>query len=87
MFCSITSDVVSLRVGSVSQLLSPDEWLKKRGIYMRIAGFCIMAERTKHIHAQPSFHLLPERHGTLAKRLVGETTGYRVDYWQVLYMH
>ena len=87
MFCSITSDVVSLRVGSVSQLLSPDEWLKKRGIYMRIAGFCIMAERTKHIHAQRSFHLLPERHGTLAKRLVGETTGYRGDYWQVLNMH
>ena len=79
MFCSITSDVVSLRVGSVSQLLWPDEWLKKRGIYMRIAGFCIMAQR--------SFHLLPERHGTLAKRLVGETTGYRGDYWQVLYMH
>ena len=38
-----------------------------------------MAERTKYIHAQRSFRFLPDRHktlanGTLAKRLVGETT-------------
>ena len=49
---------------------------------MRIARFCIVAERTKHIHAQRSFRFLAERHktladGTLAKRLVGETTGHR----------
>ena len=46
---------------------------------MRIALFCVMAERTKYIHAQRSFRFLPDRHktlanGTLAKRLVGETT-------------
>ena len=41
---------------------------------MRVALFCIMAVRTKHIHAQRSFHLLKERHKTLMKRLVGETT-------------
>ena len=37
---------------------------------MHIALFCIVAERTKHIHAQ----------GTLAKRLlgVGETTGHQI---------
>ena len=49
---------------------------------MRIALFYIMAERTKHIHAQRSFRFLAERHktladGTLAKRLVGKTTGHR----------
>ena len=43
--------------------------------------FCIMAERTKHIHAQRSYRFLAELHktladGTLAKRLVGETTGH-----------
>ena len=46
---------------------------------MRIALFCIMAERTKHIHEQRSFHFSAERHktlanGTFAKRRVGETT-------------
>ena len=49
---------------------------------MRIALFCIMAERTKHKHVKRSFRFLAERHktladGTLAKRLVGETTGHR----------
>ena len=56
--------------------LSPDRWLKERGIYTHIALFCVMPERTKHIHAQRSFHLLAEPHKTLAKRLVGETTGH-----------
>ena len=51
---------------------------------MRIALFCVMAERTKHIHAQRSFRFLAERHktladGTLAKRLVGETTGHPAE--------
>ena len=32
--------------GEGPQLLSPDLWLKERGIYIRIALFCIMAERT-----------------------------------------
>ena len=32
--------------GEVPKLLSPDLWLKERGIYIRIALFCIMAERT-----------------------------------------
>ena len=41
---------------------------------MCVALFSIMAERTKHIHAQRSFHLLKERHKTIVKRLVGETT-------------
>ena len=52
---------------------------------MRIPLFCIMAERTKHIHAQRSFRFLAERretfaNGTLAKRLlgVGETTGQQI---------
>ena len=52
---------------------------------MHIALFCIVAERTKHIHAQRSFRFLAERHetfanGTLAKRLlgVGETTGHQI---------
>ena len=48
---------------------------------MRNALFCIMAERTKHKHAQRSFRFLAERHktlanGTLVKRLVGKTTGH-----------
>ena len=53
---------------------------------MRIALFCIVAERTKHIHAQRSFRFLAERHktladGTLAKRpvTVSETTRRRID--------
>ena len=42
---------------------------------MRIALFCIMAEGTKHVHAQRSFRFLAKRHkmvanGTLAKRLL-----------------
>ena len=46
---------------------------------MRIALFWIMAERTKHTHAQGAFRFLAERHktltnGMLAKGLVGETT-------------
>lgn len=49
---------------------------------MRIALFCVMVERTKHIHAQRSFRFLADRHktfanGTRAKGLVGETTGHR----------
>ena len=35
-----------------------------------------MAGRTKYIHAQCSFRFLDERHKTLAKRLVGKTTGH-----------
>ena len=35
---------------------------------MRIAIFYIMAERTKHIHAQWSFRFVAERHKTLANR-------------------
>ena len=60
--------------------------LKERGIYIRIALFCIVAERTKHIHicivyvlyihVQCSFRFLAERHKTLAKRLVGKTAGH-----------
>ena len=49
---------------------------------MRVALFCIMAERTKH-NAQRSLRFLAERHkmyGTLAKRLVDETTGHRRMY-------
>ena len=51
---------------------------------MRIALFCIMAERTKHKHEQRSFRFLTERHntlanGTLAKRFVGETTVHRPE--------
>ena len=52
---------------------------------MRIPLFCIMTERTKHIHAQRSFRFLAERNETfanetLAKRLpgVGETTGHQI---------
>ena len=46
---------------------------------MRIALFCIMAERTKHTHAQGAFRFLAERHkmladGTLAKRPVTNAT-------------
>ena len=33
---------------------------------MRIALFCMMAERTKHVHAQRSFRFLEERHKTCA---------------------
>ena len=43
---------------------------------MRIAIFCIMAGRTKHIHAEYSFRFLAERLQTLAKRLVGETSEF-----------
>ena len=52
---------------------------------MRITLFCIMAERRKNIRAQRSFRrFLVERqktlaNGTLAKRLVGETTGHRLS--------
>ena len=62
------------------ELPSPDQCLKEQGIYMRIAFFCIIAERTKpSIHAryaQHSFRFLAERqfktfmNGTLAKRPV-----------------
>ena len=52
---------------------------------MRIPLFCIMTERTTHIHAQRSFRFLAERNetfanGILAKRLpgVGETTGHQI---------
>ena len=46
--------------------------------------FCITAERTKYIDAQRSFHFLAERNktlanGTLAKRLLGETTGHCIS--------
>ena len=58
-------------VGSVAKLLAPDQWLKERGIYMRIALFCIMAERTKHIHTHRSFRFLAERHKT--RYTLGET--------------
>ena len=44
---------------------------------MRIAHFCIMAERTKHIHAQCLFRFLAARHKTFAKLLISETTGHR----------
>ena len=44
---------------------------------MRIALFCIMAERTKHTHAQGAFRFLAERHKTLGEGLVGETTGHQ----------
>ena len=39
-----------------------------RGIHMRIALFCIMAERTKHIHAQRPFRFSAEPHKTLSNR-------------------
>lgn len=71
-------------LGQFRELLSPDQCLKEQGIYMCIAFFCIMAERTKpSIHArytQRSFPFLAERwcktftNGTLAKRPV---TGLR----------
>ena len=49
---------------------------------MRIALFCIMADRTKHTHAQGAFRFLTERHktlanGTLAEGVVGERTGHQ----------
>ena len=55
--------------------------MKERGINMRIALFCIIAERAKHTHAQRSFLFSAERHktsanGTWVKRLVGGTTGH-----------
>ena len=66
---------------------------------MRIALFCIMAERTRHIHGQRSFRFLVERHrrlanGTLRKRLVCETTGHRwegrgpltIHVWELVQM-
>ena len=51
---------------------------------MRIALFCIMAGRTKHMYAQRSFRFLAERfqtlaNGTSAKRLVGETSGHQTN--------
>ena len=53
-----------------------------------------MAERTKHIHAQRAFRFLAKRHKTLAnwtlaKRLVGETTGHpsRQSYSGLDYAH
>ena len=71
-----------LHVGSLPQLLSPGQWLKERGTYIRIAFFCIMAERTRLFDGQRSFRFLAERHktsanGTLRKQLVCETTGHR----------
>ena len=49
---------------------------------MRVAIFCIMADRTKH-NTQRSFRFLAERgktlaNGTLAKRLVDKTSGLYV---------
>ena len=45
----------------------------KNGLYTCVSHFfCIIAERTKSIHAQRSFRFFK----TLAKRLVGETTVY-----------
>ena len=49
------------RAGSVPSLLSSDQWLKERGIHLRIALLCTLAERTKHIHAKRSFRFLTER--------------------------
>ena len=46
---------------------------------MRIALFCIMAERARHIHAQRSFRFLVERHKTLANGTLGITTRLRSD--------
>ena len=60
------------RVGSVPKLLWPDQWLKERSLYMLIAFFCVMAERTAN--AQRSFHFLAERHRMLAKRAVTSRT-------------
>ena len=76
VYGSRTSEVVSRTCWISCKLLSPDQWLKERGIYMRIALFCIMAERTKHIHAQRSFRFLAERHKT--RYTLGETTGHRL---------
>ena len=52
---------------------------------MRIALFCIMVERTKHIHAQRSFRFSTERHKTVAKRLVGETTDHQRHIYLLLH--
>ena len=41
---------------------------------MGIALFCIMVERTKHIHAQRSFRFSGERHKTVAKRPITRGT-------------
>ena len=52
-------------LGQFRELPSPDQCLKEQGIYMRIAFFFIMAERTKpSIHArytQLSFPFLAKR--------------------------
>ena len=45
---------------------------------MHIALFCIVAERTKHIHAQRSFRFLAERHEHVRERDVSETTGQQI---------
>ena len=47
---------------------------------MRNILFSIMADRTKHIHVQRSFHFLAECHKMLAKRLIGEMTVTRLSY-------
>ena len=52
---------------------------------MRIALFCIMVERTKHIHAQRSFRFSGERHKTVAKRLVSETTDHQRHIYLLLH--
>ena len=39
---------------------------------MRIALFCIMAEGTKHVHAQRSFHFLAKRHKMLANETLAK---------------
>ena len=53
---------------------------------MRNTLFSIMAERTKYIHVQRSFHFLAECHKTLAKRLIGEMTSQQTVIWDV-YMY
>ena len=58
------------------------QWLKEVRLYRCVSQFFyIMAERTKHIHAQCSFRFLAERHKTLANRTTtfAKTTGHHVD--------
>ena len=81
LFCSLTSEVVSRTCWVSSLTTFPDQWLKEQGTYMHIALFCIMGERTKHIHVQRSFHFLAERYKMLAKRLIRKTTGHQPKNW------
>ena len=57
LFASVLSRFAYV-LGLFPVLISSNQWQKERGICMRIALSCIMAEGTKYIHSQRSFRFV-----------------------------